>query len=239
MDLVVERNKEFQNQNKQRKLLDSSEVEESEPLLDGTQYRKTNVYPSKRIGKRTSLDNCDEFCFKEFSNSSSPSGKFSNEQTQIEIRRQVNILKELKNSDHIIRFYGVAKEDKKYYLVTEWMEYGNLHEYYTNYRDSINLEIKIKFALDICRGVAYLHGCKILHHDIQSANILVNELRKVKIANFGLSKKFSDITRNITHNLENIRYMAPEKLLLDNNENNNNDNKKKKVPYDPKCEIYR
>ncbi|CAG8541294.1 8523_t:CDS:2 [Rhizophagus irregularis] len=76
MDLVVERNKEFQNQNKQRKLLDSSEVEESEPLLDGTQYRKTNVYPSKRIGKRTSLDNCDEFCFKEFSNSSSPSGKF-------------------------------------------------------------------------------------------------------------------------------------------------------------------
>ncbi|CAB5217383.1 unnamed protein product [Rhizophagus irregularis] len=181
MDLVVERNKEFQNQNKQRKLLDSSEVEESEPLLD------------------------------EFSNSSSPSGKFSNEQTQIEIRRQVNILKELKNSDHIIRFYGVAKEDKKYYLVTEWMEYGNLHEYYTNYRDSINLEIKIKFALDICRGVAYLHGCKILHHDIQSANILVNELRKVKIANFGLN----------------------------NNENNNNDNnKKKKVPYDPKCEIY-
>ncbi|CAB4414894.1 unnamed protein product [Rhizophagus irregularis] len=238
MDLVVERNKEFQNQNKQRKLLDSSEVEESEPLLDGTQYRKTNVYPSKRIGKRTSLDNCDEFCFKEFSNSSSPSGKFSNEQTQIEIRRQVNILKELKNSDHIIRFYGVAKEDKKYYLVTEWMEYGNLHEYYTNYRDSINLEIKIKFALDICRGVAYLHGCKILHHDIQSANILVNELRKVKIANFGLSKKFSDITRNITHNLENIRYMAPEKLVLDNNENNNNDNKKKEVPYDSKCEIY-
>jgi hypothetical protein len=38
--------------------------------------------------------------------------------------------------------------------------------------------------------------------------------------------------------LENIRYLAPEKLL-DNNENNNNDNKKKKVPYDAKCEIYR
>jgi hypothetical protein len=161
MDLVVERNKEFQNQNKQRKLFDSSEVEESEPLLDGIQYRKTNLYRSKRIGKRISPDNFDECCFKEFSNSSSPSEKFNNEQTQIEIRRQVNILKELKNSDHIIRFYGVAKEDTKYYLVTEWMEYGNLHEYYTNFRDNINLEIKIKFALDICRGVAYLHGCKV------------------------------------------------------------------------------
>src|SRR5438874_7493688 len=80
----------------------------------------------------------------------------------------------------------------------------------------------------------FLH--QILHHDIQSANILVNVNRKVKIANFGLSKKFSDITRNILHNLENIRYLAPEKLLLDNDENSNG---KKKVPYDSKCEIYR
>ncbi|PKK64409.1 kinase-like protein, partial [Rhizophagus irregularis] len=120
--------------------------------------------------------------------------------------RQVNILKELKDSDHIIRFFGVAHEDSKFYLVTEWMEFGNLHEYYTDYREIIDWNTKIKFALDICRGVAYLHECKILHHDIQSTNILVNRDCKVKIANFGLSKKFSDITRNITHNLENIRY---------------------------------
>ena len=78
------------------------------------------------------------------------------------IRRQVNILKELKDSDHIIRFYGVAQEDTKYYLVTEWMEYGNLHDYYETNRDSINLEAKIKFALDISRGVAYLHECKVI-----------------------------------------------------------------------------
>ena len=73
----------------------------------------------------------------------------------------IYILKLLKNSDHIIRFYGVAKEDSKYYLVTEWMEYGNLHEYYTTFRDTITLQMKIKFALDICRGIAYLHECKV------------------------------------------------------------------------------
>ena len=63
---------------------------------------------------------------------------------------------------------------------------------------------------------------------------MVNIHHKVRIANFGLSKKFSDITRNITHNLENIRYMAPEKLLTEEN-----GIKKKKVPYDSNCEIYR
>ena len=100
--------------------------------------------------------------FREFSNTSASStDQPNNEETQIEIRRQVNILKELKNSDHIIRFFGVSREDSKYYLVTEWMENGNLHEYYTTFKDHIDLKSKIKFALDICRGVSYLHECRV------------------------------------------------------------------------------
>jgi hypothetical protein len=62
----------------------------------------------------------------------------------------------------------------------------------------------------------------------------VNRNNKIRIANFGLSKRFSDITRNISHNLENIRYMAPEKSLTEEN-----GVKKKKVPYDTRCEIFR
>ncbi|GES99722.1 kinase-like domain-containing protein [Rhizophagus clarus] len=182
------------------------ELEANEPLLDGKQYHKTHIL-TKKIEKRTLFCRCEEFCFKEFSNNSPPPN-----QSQIEIRRQVNILKELKDSDHIIRFFGVAHEDSKYYLVTEWMEYGNLYEYYTNYKEMIDWSTKIKFALNICRGVAYLHECKILHHDIQSTNILVNSDRKVKIANFGLSMMMI-ITTTIMQ-------------------------KKKKVSYNSKCEIY-
>jgi hypothetical protein len=134
---------------------DSSEVEANEPLLDGKEYQKSYIH-TKKIEKRTLFRRCEEYCFKEFTNyNHTPC------QIQIDIRRQVNILKELKDSDHIIRFYGVAEEDSKYYLVTEWMEYGNLHEYYTNYRELIDWKTKIKFALDICRGVAYLHECKV------------------------------------------------------------------------------
>src|SRR3954454_13978422 len=112
-------------------------------LLDGSQYHKTNIYLSKRISKRISLDN-NELCFKEFT----PSGQYNDEETQLEIKKQVDIIEELTNFDHIIKFYGVAQEGSKYYLITEWMEHGNLHEYYTRFRDNINLETKIKFALD-------------------------------------------------------------------------------------------
>ncbi|GBC04289.1 hypothetical protein RclHR1_00560016 [Rhizophagus clarus] len=238
MNSITKKNKIFQKQEQ-----NTSEVQVNEPLLDDEFY-KINICPSKRIEKRISHKNYEEHCFKEFSNNTSASSsadqsnQSNNKETQIEIRRQVNILKLLKDSKHIVRFYGVAQEDKKYYLVTEWMEYGNLHEYYTKFKDNINLKTKITFALDICRGIAYLHECKILHHDIQSANVLVDKNHKVKIANFGLSRKFSDITRNISNNLENIRYMAPEKLAVENDESNNNDTQKKKVRYDSRCEIY-
>jgi serine/threonine protein kinase len=67
------------------------------------------------------------------------------------------IIKELKDFEHIIRFFGVAEEDSKYYL----MEHGNLHEYYTRFKGDINLEIKIKFALNICCGISYLHDCQV------------------------------------------------------------------------------
>ena len=59
---------------------------------------------------------------------------------------------------------------------------------------------------------------------------IVSQNNKIRITNFGLSKRFSDLTRNISPSIENVRYMAPEKL--------NNDASKKKA-YDSKCEIYR
>ncbi len=118
MDLVTGKNKKFQEQCKQNKILNPSEfeaLEENEPLLDGSQYRRTNLCPSKRIEKRTSFKDCIDVSFKEFSITTSSLEQVDNEQTQIqtqvEIRRQVNILKELKNSDHIIRFFELGNQN--------------------------------------------------------------------------------------------------------------------------------
>ena len=38
---------------------------------------------------------------------------------------------------HVDGASSVAHEDSKFYLVTEWMEYGNLFEYYTKYGETI------------------------------------------------------------------------------------------------------
>ncbi|CAG8520523.1 9216_t:CDS:2 [Funneliformis caledonium] len=72
-----------------------------------------------------------------------------------------------------------------------------------------------------------------------------NDFQRVSFKEFSNNSSSSVLDQNISHNIENVRYMAPEKLLIDESENNttqgeraNNDMKRKKVPYDSKCEIY-
>src|SRR6266498_1983276 len=158
MDLMTRRNREFQIQDKDTNKISIKNVEINEPLLVGDDYQTTDTHRSKKVEKRISIKDSTDVSFKEFSNDTSSDYVID---AQIEIRRQVNILKILKNSDHIIRFFGVAQKDSKFYLVTEWMDHGNLREYYTNFKNHMNWETKIKFALDICRGVSYLHDCGV------------------------------------------------------------------------------
>ncbi|CAG8819902.1 8155_t:CDS:2, partial [Gigaspora rosea] len=108
-------------------------------------------------------------------------------------------------------YYGIAMASNKYegYLVTEWMEKGNLQEYYKNYK--LDWNKKFEFAIDICKGIAFLNAVEILHHDIRGANILINHNHRAKIANIG-SFHIPIASVNIQANLENVRYMAPERL---------------------------
>jgi serine/threonine protein kinase len=76
-----------------------------------------------------------------------------------------------------------------------------------------------KFALpeikcilrQLIEGVAYLHKNKILHRDIKSANILLNDEGEVKLADFGLGRKVRQ--ENVfTYKVVTLWYRAPELL---------------------------
>ncbi|CAG8613580.1 2241_t:CDS:2, partial [Scutellospora calospora] len=140
---------------------------------------------------------------------------------------EVSILKRINGINKgsgIIKFYGLAKESDALYLVTEWAEFGNLKEYYSKH--GLGFDLKLKFALDVARGLNFLASAQILHHDIRSETILITIDKNAKIAYFGLSREFTEATRNISFNVQSVRYMAPEKLLSS------------KHIYDIKCEVY-
>ncbi|KAF0525124.1 kinase-like protein [Gigaspora margarita] len=143
------------------------------------------------------------------------------------INIQVKILKSISSSRDIIQYFGLirSKENKeKKYIVLEWAEHGSLREFYQSKK--LDYQLKSRIALDIARGLIFLDAHDILHHDIRSDNIMVDRHERAKIANFDMSRGYSDKSRKLRATRDNAPYMAPEKL------------ENREYVYDPKCEIY-
>ncbi|RHZ84021.1 hypothetical protein Glove_86g158 [Diversispora epigaea] len=92
--------------------------------------------------------------------------------------------------DNIIHFYGVSIDPsiEKYYLVLQYAEDGNLQTYLRNNFEKLDWNAKVSMAKDIARGLSHIHQKNIVHRDLHSKNILVQE-GKLLISDLGLSKQ--------------------------------------------------
>ncbi|CAG8795308.1 21407_t:CDS:2, partial [Dentiscutata erythropus] len=142
------------------------------------------------------------------------------------VDRQVGILKELKNCQNIITFYGTMLRSGKFYIISEWAEEGDLNNYLKVHKN-LSWEFKIRIASEIAGGLAFCHVYNILHHDIRSHNILLTENLTAKISNFSSARKETDASRQIKDIQLRYRWLAPEKLI------NYTENE-----YTKQCDIY-
>lgn len=62
-------------------------------------------------------------------------------------------------------------------------------------------------------GLAYLHKNNILHRDIKTSNLLINNSGFLKLGDFGLSRPFSEKIKQYTTNVITLWYRPPELLL--------------------------
>ena len=99
------------------------------------------------------------------------------------------------------------------YLVFEYMEYdfsGLFKTFKHKYQIS---EIKCIMYQILC-GVGYLHKCNVIHRDIKTANILLNNNGEVKVGDFGLAKIINPSSnKQLTNKVVTLWYRAPELLL--------------------------
>ncbi|GBC03860.1 hypothetical protein RclHR1_05370005 [Rhizophagus clarus] len=147
-----------------------------------------------------------------------------NEDYKNSVKNQVTILKKLKDCESILKFYGLTCDGEKWYLVTEWAEFGNLREYYSRY--DFDVKKKLRFAVDIARGLNFLRAIEIIHRDIRAENILITVNETAKITNFKSSRSFAQETRKQSATQEAVRYLAPEMLG------------QRTVKYTTRCEVY-
>ncbi|XP_072979126.1 serine/threonine-protein kinase VIK-like [Typha angustifolia] len=133
-----------------------------------------------------------------------------------DFRHEVNLLVKLRHPN-IVQFLGAVTERKPLMLITEFLRGGDLHQYLKE-KGALNPSTAISFALDIARGMAYLHNEPnvVIHRDLKPRNVLLvnSNADHLKVGDFGLSKLIkvqnSHDVYKMTGETGSYRYMAPE-----------------------------
>ncbi|KAK6119166.1 hypothetical protein DH2020_047098 [Rehmannia glutinosa] len=133
-----------------------------------------------------------------------------------DFRHEVNLLVKLRHPN-IVQFLGAATERKPLMLITEYLRGGDLHQHLKG-KGALNPSTAISFALDIARGMAYLHSEPnvVIHRDLKPRNVLLvnTSADHLKVGDFGLSKlirvQHSHDVYKMTGETGSYRYMAPE-----------------------------
>ncbi|KAI3824897.1 hypothetical protein L1987_06370 [Smallanthus sonchifolius] len=79
-----------------------------------------------------------------------------------------------------------SKIESKLCIVSEYVKGGSLRSYLLkNHDKKLPMKIVFQFALDIAKGLSYLHSKKIIHFDVKPDNILIDDEYKLKLVDFG------------------------------------------------------
>ncbi|KAL6201307.1 hypothetical protein ACLB2K_025021 [Fragaria x ananassa] len=121
---------------------------------------------------------------------------------------------------NLVRMYGCCIEANQLLLVYEYMENNSLaRALYGPEDDLLNLDwpTRHKICVGIAKGLAYLHeesAVKVVHRDIKTTNVLLDQDLNAKISDFGLARLDEEEKTHISTKVAGtIGYMAPEYAL--------------------------
>ena len=96
-------------------------------------------------------------------------------------------------SDFIVQLRGVCTRAPNFCLVMELMPKGSLDQLLKTSTDLPSV-VLLRIGLDVIHGLCQLHERNILHRDLKSLNVLLDDRLRAKISDFGLAKIRSEMT---------------------------------------------
>lgn len=132
------------------------------------------------------------------------------------LQEEVNVLRELRGHDNVIRLYDVFCVDNELFIITELGRGGDLfHLLTTHPKHGVTEAYAAKTVAEMLSAVAFLHSRSICHRDLKLENWVLESGKDVwsplKLIDFGLSCHFSPGSR-LTRVVGSSYYVAPEVL---------------------------
>ncbi|PWA96393.1 Protein kinase, catalytic domain-containing protein [Artemisia annua] len=127
--------------------------------------------------------------------------------------REINILLSFDHPSVVdVKEVVVGSNLDSIFMVMEYMEHDLKALMETMKQPFSQSEVKC-LMLQLLEGTKYLHDNWVLHRDLKTSNLLLNNRGELKICDFGLSRQYGIPLKPYTHLVVTLWYRAPELLL--------------------------
>ncbi|KAE9585181.1 putative protein kinase RLK-Pelle-LRR-Xb-1 family [Lupinus albus] len=137
-------------------------------------------------------------------------------QIEREFQAEVEALSRAQHKN-LVSLKGYCRHGNDRLLIYSYMENGSLDYWLHECVDessALTWDVRLKIAQGAARGLAYLHkGCEpyIVHRDVKSSNILLDDKFEAHLADFGLSRLLQPYDTHVTTDLVGtLGYIPPE-----------------------------
>lgn len=145
-----------------------------------------------------------------------------NADLQREFAQEVYIMRKVRHKN-VVQFIGACTKPPTLCIITEYMPGGSLYDFLHKQKGAFKLPSLLKVAIDVSKGMNFLHQNNIIHRDLKAANLLMDENEVAKVADFGVARVRAQ-SGVMTAETGTYRWMAPEVI--------------EHKPYDHKADVF-
>ncbi|XP_044505176.1 LEAF RUST 10 DISEASE-RESISTANCE LOCUS RECEPTOR-LIKE PROTEIN KINASE-like 1.4 isoform X2 [Mangifera indica] len=116
-----------------------------------------------------------------------------------QFKNEIEILTRLRHRNLVALYGCTSRHSRELLLVYEYIPNGTVADHLHGNRsksDSLSWSIRMNIAIETAEALAFLHASDVIHRDVKTNNILLDNRFHVKVADFGLSRFFPT---NVTH----------------------------------------
>ncbi|KAM4099360.1 hypothetical protein ACJW30_07G152800 [Castanea mollissima] len=133
-----------------------------------------------------------------------------NSDIQREFAWEVFIMRKVRHKN-VVQFIGACNKPPSLGIITEYMSGGSVYDFLHKQKGVFKLPSLIRVAIDVSKGMDYLRKNNIIHTDLKAANLLMDVIEDVQVADFGVARVKTQ-SGVMTAETGTYQWMTPEVL---------------------------